>query len=152
MCVCLCSYFGPAAVIEFLLSLMEGDALLATRSVCFWTWMFFLMFFITEGLHRERRMAHGWTVPNINTFCECSRKGKIVWSPKNYKQGKTVWATMAFPVPAAITGVCVLLSWTGWMLLAPNLQHQQVHRTAAVVVRGSPAPFCQHQMLHQAVK
>lgn len=59
---------------------------------------------------------------------------------------------MAFPVPAAITGVCGVLCWTGWMLLASNLQHQQLHRTAAVVVGESPAPIRQQQMLHQAVK
>ncbi|XP_010293525.1 PREDICTED: CMP-N-acetylneuraminate-beta-1,4-galactoside alpha-2,3-sialyltransferase-like [Phaethon lepturus] len=47
---------------------------------------------------------------------------------------------MAFPVPAAITGVCDVLSWAGRALLAPNLQHEQVRRPAAVVVGESLAP------------
>ena len=64
-----------------------------------------------------------------------------VQSPKNDKQGKAVRDTMAFPVPAAIIGVCDVLSWAGRPLLAPNLKHEQVRRTAAVVVGESLAPF-----------
>lgn len=63
-----------------------------------------------------------------------------VKSPKNDKQGKAVWDTMAFPVPAAITGVCDVLSWAGQALLPPTLQGEQVHRMAALVVGQSPAP------------
>jgi len=48
---------------------------------------------------------------------------------------------MAFLVPAATVGICDGLSWAGRALLAPNLQHKQVHRTAAGVVGESPDPF-----------
>lgn len=44
-----------------------------------------------------------------------------VKSPKNDKEGKAVWDTMAFPVPAGDAGVCDVLVGAGWALLAPNL-------------------------------
>lgn len=47
---------------------------------------------------------------------------------------------MAVPIPAATIGGYDGLSWAGWALLAPNLQSEQVHRTATVVVGGSLAP------------
>lgn len=48
---------------------------------------------------------------------------------------------MAFPVPAATTGICDVLSWAGWALLTLTLEHKQVRRPAAVAVEEIPAPL-----------
>lgn len=133
----ICFYFVPASAMESLLSLMEGDAELDTRNVHFWAWIFYLPFYY-RSLHWKQSLANGWASPNESSFHECFRKGwNSAKSPKNDKQVKPVWDTMAFPVAEIIIGVwdghcwpqtCSMSKSIGQQLLWENLQLQLVRK------------------------
>lgn len=101
--------------------------------------LFFFFFFITEVLHWEQRLAHGWAVPNINSSHECFRKDGIVLSHlKMTSQGKlfgTRWLSLSLQ-PSLGSVMCC----PGLARHCSPLQGEQVHRMAGVVVGQSPAP------------
>lgn len=123
---------------DSLLSVMEGDAVLSHLRCSFLDFDF--VFYITEGLHWDRRLACGWAVPNINGSYERFRGGGLVLNNLKTKGKGKLFGTwwLSFPVPAPPLGSVTLwravLGWPGTNGL--KLQHKQVHRTAALWWEG----------------